>query len=190
MSQWTQIDAHSKHTLLVRGGEAKLDKDGLVLVRLVDLADLDTFYGSVMDVDGPGSKLMVKSKDHFLGKDVYLCGDLGAAASVTVDSPGGSCGLVQCLQCAASVRVIKELSRGEIKVDGARSVRLGRVPLDVHGVGAFYPQFFDPGTNYFKEITVSRVFMSPLTNFNRTNMSFNRLPSRPRLVRPTALEFT
>jgi hypothetical protein len=78
------------------------------------------------------------------GKAVYLHGDLAQAAA---------------LDLSAAARV---LAIGDPDDDRAPwpFVHLGRLPLDVHGLGVYYRRFFDPDIDYVAQIRGEHTFQS------------------------------
>ena len=81
-----------------------------------------------------------------VGKTVFLCGDMQHAASLDLGS-------------AAQRFVVAERSEHVDAVPWP-VVGLGRVPIDVHGVGVYYRQFFDPSVDYFGRIQAEHEFQS------------------------------
>ncbi|MFI6641023.1 hypothetical protein [Streptomyces sp. NPDC050504] len=102
------------------------------------------FFGSVVTPDD-----LAPDPSGLAGKTVYLCGDASA-----VD--GGR------LRTAERVFVVRELSHGH-REDGDgpwTTVGIGRVPLRAHGVGVYYPRFFEPGADHFGRIRAEHEFQS------------------------------
>ncbi|WP_328952628.1 hypothetical protein [Kitasatospora purpeofusca] len=86
-------------------------------------------------------------------RTVYLCGDIAAISG-------------RRLRAAARVFVVRELSHGYGEEEGGdvdapwSVVGLGRVPVRVHGVGVYYPRFFDPDADHFGRIRAEHAFQS------------------------------
>lgn len=80
-------------------------------------------------------------------KTVYLAGDF--SRSMPLD-----------LSAAKRVFVIDELSENVPVHSTWDSIRLGQVPLSVHGMGVLYPEFFDPEIDYFQRIQTEHEFQS------------------------------
>jgi hypothetical protein len=82
-------------------------------------------------------------------KTVYLCGDVAAVSVSRLDG-------------AARVFVVRELSQGYREHGGGPwdVVGCGRVPRRVHGVGVYYPRFFEPADDHFGRIRAEHVFQS------------------------------
>lgn len=123
--------------------EARILDTNNILVACSKLEDeslIKDFCGSVIAADALSSDLSGVS-----GKTVYLCGDLSAIRGLD-------------LSAAARVFVVGDLSHG----DGASwpRVSLGQLPMRVHGVGAYYRRFFDPGCDYFSRICTEHTFQS------------------------------
>lgn len=106
-----------------------------------------TFFGTVV------SDLL--NLPPFGGKTVYLSGDLCLCSQH----------LLADLKTAAHVLVIRELSRNMGDTTWP-VVGVGRLPINVHGVGVFYRRFFDPELDSFSRIRVQHVFQS-LTESNK-----------------------
>ncbi|RPF45706.1 hypothetical protein EDD96_2268 [Streptomyces sp. Ag109_G2-6] len=83
------------------------------------------------------------------GKTVYLCGDVSGISA-------------RQLRGAARVFVVRELSHGYREGGGMpwTAVGVGRVPLQVHGVGVYYRRFFDPDADHFRRIRAEHEFQS------------------------------
>jgi len=81
------------------------------------------------------------------GKTVFMCGDLNKAASVS-------------LKDAARVFAIRELCENEPAEATWTYIGQGRVPVSIHGLGIFYPQFFDPADDHFNRICSEHVFQN------------------------------
>ncbi|GAA4832133.1 hypothetical protein [Kitasatospora terrestris] len=129
-----------------RPAEARLQDAGAVLVAPAALRD-DTpvrdFFGSVVTPD----ELAAGSPD-LTGRTVYLCGDASA-----VD--------VRRLRTAARVFAVREPSHGHRGTTGPWTVvGPGRVSVRVHGVGVYYPRFFEPGDDHFGRIRAEHEFQS------------------------------
>lgn len=86
-------------------------------------------------------------------KIVYLCGDVATACDLE-------------LGAAQHVYVIKDLSHG---YDGGKAwspIDVGRVPIDIHGVGVYYRRFFDRDLDCFGSIIAEHAFQT-LTESNK-----------------------
>ena len=114
-----------------------------VLSELEDESLLQTFCGEVatssciVDID-------------LSRKTVYLCGDLSKAEP-------------NILSKATRIFVIEQLSCGDLMVVNGRewsAVDLGRVPINVHDVGVFYPRFFDLSHDHFLRVTTEHSLQS------------------------------
>ncbi|MCF2528064.1 hypothetical protein [Yinghuangia soli] len=102
------------------------------------------FFGSVITPEDLASGAYDLTQ-----KTVYLCGDVSA-----IDRSR--------LHGAARVFVVRELSDG-YREDGGEPwavVGRGRVPLRVHGVGVYYPRFFEPADDHFGRIRAEHVFQA------------------------------
>lgn len=127
--------------------EARLLETNNILITLNDLEEssIQDFFGSVVSVQDSAQDL--PDLNH---KTVYLCGDLTQLTQFTQLD----------LRSAERIFVIRELSQGVIDSENMQSVGLGQVPLRVHGVGVFYRRFFEPGIDYFKQISTEHSFQS------------------------------
>jgi hypothetical protein len=114
----------------------------LVLSPRGDVRPMDGFAGTVVTDPSAGVPELA-------GKAVYLCGDLSKAAALD-------------LSAASRVLVIREgsydYSAGEL--GSWQLVGLGRVPIDVHGLGVYYRCFFDPEVDYVERIRGEHTFQS------------------------------
>ncbi|MFF7590543.1 hypothetical protein ACFZCK_23960 [Kitasatospora purpeofusca] len=134
--------------------EARLEGAGGVLVAPSAVHGHDVvarFFGSVVTPEELASGAV-----DLVRRTVYLCGDIGAISGLP-------------LRAAARVFVVRELSRGYGggkgdeggDVDAPWSVvGLGRVPVRVHGVGVYYPRFFEPDADHFGRIRAEHAFQS------------------------------
>ncbi|MFD7030659.1 hypothetical protein ACFWAR_21750 [Streptomyces sp. NPDC059917] len=127
--------------------EARIDDTGNVLVAPAALRDDDAvkgFFGSTITPRELGSGAV-----DLAGKTVYLCGDASGIDGRRLGE-------------AARVFVVRELSHGYREDSDAPwpVVDLGRVPLRVHGVGAYYRRFFRPGDDHFGRIRAEHAFQS------------------------------
>ncbi|MGC4087180.1 MAG: hypothetical protein QM756_04610 [Polyangiaceae bacterium] len=125
-------------------GEARLVETNNVLVALSGLEDeglLERFLGSVVVVPERATALPELSR-----KSVYVCGDLSRLGELE-------------LAGAARVFAVRELSRG---LEGVTFpvVGLGRLPLRVHGVGAYYRRFFEADEQLFQRLSAEHTFQS------------------------------
>lgn len=123
---------HTNNILIV---PPALEGDGLVR----------DFFGSVITTDDLSSGL-----PDFSGKTVYLCGDLSGMSHLSLDSP-------------ERVFIVRELSQGYDAGNDDRAgtlVDLGRVPVNVHGVGVYYRRFFAPDSDHFNRIRAEHTFQS------------------------------
>lgn len=103
------------------------------------------FCGSVITTDDLSSGLPDVS-----GKTVYLCGDVSEISRHSLDS-------------AERVFLIRELSQGYDEENDGRNgtpVDVGRVPVNVHGVGVYYRRFFAPDSDHFNRIRAEHTFQS------------------------------
>ncbi|WP_199551670.1 hypothetical protein [Streptomyces sp. N35] len=127
--------------------EACIDDADNLLVAPSTLQDHDVvrdFFGSAITPD----QLASGSCD-IAQKTVYLCGDVSGISGAQ-------------LRTAARVFVVRELSHGYREaIDSSwTSVGLGRVPLDVHGVGVHYRRYFDLDGDHFARIRTEHAFQS------------------------------
>ena len=112
---------------------------------------LKDFCGSVFN----GKDLSINIPN-FHKKTVYLSGDVSQASE-------------QDFKRAKRVFVIEQLSENYDQTDNSdwwSLVDIGQVPLDVHGIGVFYPRFFDPEFNHFQRISTDHDFQY-LTESNK-----------------------
>ena len=133
--------------------EARIHKNKNVLVVLSEAAEsriFENFLGQVVFVNKSSLNL-----PDLTGKRLYLCGDI----SVTRDLD---------LQVADSVCVIDELSQNNN--NKYKRVNSGQVPVDIHGVGVFYPRYFDSEQNYFERISQEHKFQN-LTESNKPGVA-------------------
>ncbi|MFI5984739.1 hypothetical protein ACIBEA_28185 [Streptomyces sp. NPDC051555] len=127
--------------------EARIDDASNILVASSAVRDEESiagFFGAVItpeDLDTGAVDLARKT--------VYLCGDISG-----VDD--------RRLREAARVFVVRELSHGYREDAHAPwpVVDLGRVPVRVHGVGAYYRRFFDLGADHFGRVRAEHAFQS------------------------------
>ncbi|MFJ4091736.1 hypothetical protein ACIPYS_09150 [Kitasatospora sp. NPDC089913] len=135
--------------------EARIEDAGSVLVAPSLLHGHDAvarFFGSVVTPEELASGAV-----GLAGRTVHLCGDIGAVSGHR-------------LRAAARVFVVRELSHGyagnvggEVGGDVGTPwsvVGLGRLPLRVHGVGVYYPRFFEPDADHFGRIRAEHAFQS------------------------------
>ncbi|WP_437810113.1 hypothetical protein [Sorangium sp. So ce1078] len=102
---------------------------------------MDGFAGTVVTAPSAGMPDLG-------GKAVYLCGDVSKATALD-------------LSAASRVLVIREGSYNYPAGDLAWPVvGLGRMPIDVHGLGVYYRCFFDPEVNYVERIRGEHTFQS------------------------------
>jgi hypothetical protein len=99
------------------------------------------FFGSVVTAHD-----LSAAPFDFAGKTVYLCGDAARAG--------------RALDAAARVFVVRELASGDTARDNWARVGLGRVPVRVHGLGAYYRRFFDAGTDHFARVRAEHTFQT------------------------------
>ncbi|MFI6151733.1 hypothetical protein ACIBCA_03440 [Kitasatospora sp. NPDC051170] len=120
-----------------RQAEARIEDAGHVLVAPSGV--IGDFFGTRITPE----ELASGASPDLTGKTVHLCGDVSRIGQL----PG-----------AERVFVIRELSEGH---DGKwTETGLGRVPRRVHGVGAYYPRFFDPADDHFARIRAEHEFQS------------------------------
>ena len=123
-----------------------------ILLVLSDFADptnvTRNFFGHVIK--------NLSSPPSFHGKTVYLCGDINNAHGLE-------------LEAAKRVFVVENLSCGDSHTWPV--VGIGRVPIQMHGMGVFYPQFFDSTQNFFERICVEHEFQS-LKESNKPSTAF------------------
>ncbi|MFB8201471.1 hypothetical protein [Kitasatospora purpeofusca] len=129
--------------------QARVEDAGSVLVAPSAVRGHDVvtrFFGSVVTPEELASGAVELAR-----KTVYLCGDVSAIDGLP-------------LRAAARVFVVRELSHGyggDGGVDVPWSVvGLGRVPVRVHGVGVYYPRFFEPDADHFGRIRAEHAFQS------------------------------
>ncbi|MCY0992111.1 hypothetical protein OV203_33545 [Nannocystis sp. ILAH1] len=125
--------------------EARIVDTRQVLIVLSPRGDerpLDKFAGTVVTDLSAGLPDLA-------GKAVYLCGDVSKAAALD-------------LSAASRVLAVREGSHGDAVDDLAPwpAVGLGRVPIDVHGLGVYYRCFFDPEVDYVAQIRGEHTFQS------------------------------
>ncbi|KJY24848.1 hypothetical protein [Streptomyces sp. NRRL S-495] len=131
--------------------EARVEEAGSVLVAPSVVHGHDVvarFLGSVVTPEELASGAVDLAR-----RTVYLCGDIAAISG-------------RRLRAAARVFVVRELSHGYGGDEGGdveapwSVVGLGRVPLRVHGVGVYYPRFFEPDADHFGRIRAEHTFQS------------------------------
>ncbi|WP_437915384.1 hypothetical protein WME73_08650 [Sorangium sp. So ce302] len=124
--------------------EARIVDTRQVLIVLSPRGDdrlMDGFAGTVVTAPSAGMPDLG-------GKAVYLCGDVSKATALD-------------LSAASRVLVIREGSYNYPAGDLAWPVvGLGRMPIDVHGLGVYYRSFFDPEVNYVERIRGEHTFQS------------------------------
>ncbi|MDC0670600.1 hypothetical protein [Nannocystis radixulma] len=125
--------------------EARIVDTRQVLIVLSSRGDerpMDDFAGTVVTDPSAGVPDLA-------GKAVYLCGDVSKANALD-------------LSAASRVLAIREASYGDAAGDLAPwpVVGLGRVPIDVHGLGVYYRCFFDPEVDYAEQIRGEHIFQS------------------------------
>jgi hypothetical protein len=89
----------------------------------------------------------------FLNKKVFLCGDIAKAAGFE-------------LEAAQQVFVVRQLAHGYDASVAWPVLDVGRVPINVHGVGVFYPRLFDRKLNLFNRLCTDHAFQT-LTESNK-----------------------
>ncbi|KOV35049.1 hypothetical protein ADK60_10180 [Streptomyces sp. XY431] len=131
--------------------EARVEEAGSVLVAPSVVHGHDVvarFFGSVVTPEELASGAVDLAR-----RTVYLCGDIAAVSG-------------RRLRAAARVFVVRELSHGYGGDEGGdveapwSVVGLGRVPVRVHGVGVYYPRFFEPDADHFGRIRAEHTFQS------------------------------
>ncbi len=126
-----------------RSPEARIVDDRQVLIVLSPRGDerpLDGFAGTVVTD--------LSAMPDLKGKAVYLSGDVAKAAALD-------------LSAASRVLVIGEGSYNDAAGElGWPVVGLGRVPIDVHGLGVYYRCFFDPEVDHARQIRGEHTFQS------------------------------
>ncbi|WP_327075275.1 hypothetical protein OG196_42315 [Kitasatospora purpeofusca] len=131
--------------------EARIEGAGCVLVAPSVVHGQDVvarFPGAVVTPEELASGAVDLAR-----RTVYLCGDIGAIGRSR-------------LRAAARVFVVRELSHGYGEGEGGDGdapwsvVGLGRVPVRVHGVGVYYPRFFEPEADHFGRIRAEHAFQS------------------------------
>ncbi|MGW8359336.1 hypothetical protein ACWGK1_02005 [Streptomyces wedmorensis] len=127
--------------------EARVDDADNVLVAPATLRDDESirdFFGSRITPED-----LASGSFDLAQKNVYLCGDVSGISGRE-------------LRTATRVFVVRELAHGyHGDVDEPRTVvGLGRVPVDVHGVGVLYRRFFEPGDDHFGRIRAEHAFQS------------------------------
>ncbi|MEV7175251.1 hypothetical protein [Kitasatospora sp. NPDC093679] len=127
--------------------EARIEAARTVLVAPPELQDDDVvrdFFGSTVTPEE-----LASGAPDLAGRTVYLCGDVSGVSR-------------HHLRAAERVFVVRELSHGhrEDADEPWTVVGLGRVPVRVHGVGVYYPCFFDPDADHFGRIRAEHAFQS------------------------------
>ena len=123
-----------------------LDTNNILIApsTLEDKSSIEDFCGSTIATGELASNL-----PSFSQKTVYLCGDLSQ---------------IDChsLNAAKRIFAIREFSHGYNEDDGKSwtLVNLGRVPINVHGVGVYYRRFFDLGCDLFNRICTEHTFQT------------------------------
>lgn len=128
--------------------EARIVDTRQALIVLSSGADerlLSDFAGVVVDATTTAAAEL----PDLAGKSVYLWGDASRAAALD-------------LSAASRVLVIGEGSHGHAAGDHDAwpVVGLGRVPIDVHGLGVYYRGFFDPDGEYVERVRGEHEFQS------------------------------
>jgi hypothetical protein len=102
------------------------------------------FCGTVIAIEDISAHLPSLSQ-----KTVYLCGDLSQ-----ID--------YHHLNAAERIFAIDQLSHGYKESDDKswKLVNLGRVPIDMHGVGVYYRRFFDLDGDLFNRIATEHTFQT------------------------------
>ncbi|MFE6747358.1 hypothetical protein ACFVGM_16000 [Kitasatospora purpeofusca] len=131
--------------------QARVEDAGNVLVAPAAVRGHDVvtrFFGSVVAPEELAAGAVELAR-----RTVYLCGDISAIRGLP-------------LRAAARVFVVRELSHGYGGDEGGGDdapwsvVGLGRVPVRVHGVGVYYPRFFEPEADHFGRIRAEHAFQS------------------------------
>ncbi|WP_099908492.1 hypothetical protein [Streptomyces sp. TLI_171] len=127
--------------------EARIEDAGAVLVAPSALHTgdpLGDFFGTALTPE----ELAAGSVD-LAGRTVFLAGDLSRLDG-------------RRLRAAARVFAVRELAQGRSADGGGpwTPVGLGRVPRRVHGLGVYYPRFFEPEADHFGRIRAEHVFQS------------------------------
>lgn len=121
--------------------EARIVTENTVLLALSEPpAGVEHLCGSVTRLADLGAS------PSFVGKTVYLCGDLREAGRVD-------------LHTAARVFIVADLSYGADDLPWP-AVDSGRLPVLVHGAGVYYRSFFDRSIPYFERILGEHSFQS------------------------------
>ncbi|MFI8326769.1 hypothetical protein [Streptomyces sp. NPDC085529] len=127
--------------------EARIEDADSILVAppaLHGTAAIGDFFGTVITPEELASGTLDLAR-----RTVYLCGDIADYDGSRLDS-------------AARVFVVQELAHGHRRDEGAPwpVVGLGRVPVRVHGVGVYYPRFFESGADHFARISAEHTFQT------------------------------
>ncbi|MEQ1568216.1 MAG: hypothetical protein ABMA64_21430 [Myxococcota bacterium] len=126
------------------GSEAQIVGTHQVLVVLDDRGGIDGFGGAVV------TPADLAAPPDFTGKTVYLCGDLARARALD-------------LRRAARVFVVGERCTSvdrdlPFEALGWQVVDVGRIPVQVHGVGVWIRRWLDPSAEVFHQVRAEHVF--------------------------------
>jgi len=132
--------------------DCKLSREKTILIVLSPIEELqeviNNFHGIVVTD--------LTSIPPLSDKIVYLCGDIGKAT-----------GLID-RDKATRAFILRELSENfeDICLPSWKVVSVGKMPVDINGVGVYYRRFFDQETDFFNKIRSQHVFQS-LTESNK-----------------------
>ena len=110
---------------------------------------INNFCGRVYNCNG--GKLELENVN------VYICGDVHNIFDNAYNN-------------SENIKVITDFSTNYEGLD-LEHVTSGQVPLNIHGVGVFYPQFFNDSVDYFKSIESAHQFQT-LTESNKPGSAF------------------
>ena len=133
--------------------DSRLTATNSVLLVLSSTADTQElckhFFGTVV-YD------LLHLPENLTAKTLFICGDLSRATGNEV------------VDTAREIYIISHLSHNydDSRWSACPVVDVGRVPVDIHGVGVYYRRFFNPDLDFFNKIRTEHVFQA-LTESNK-----------------------
>ena len=92
---------------------------------------------------------------------IYICGDIIKIYQTSVNIIG------------RQAYIIKEISHNYAEIPNKTEISIGNVPLNIHNVGVYFKQFFDPNKDYFDSIVKEHQFQV-LTESNKQDNALRK----------------
>lgn len=104
-----------------------------------------------------------KFDEHVIGPgtNIFLCGDIIKIYQTCVNIIG------------RQAYIIKEISHNYAEIPNKTEISIGQVPFNIHNVGVYFKQFFDPNKDYFDHIIKEHQFQV-LTESNKQDNALRK----------------